>query len=269
MIPDPAQLPPVFIQRGGDPTVVRDELMYALTQYITRQPRSQQVAIGPSEIGHPCARRIGYKLLNQPEINPHIGWKAFIGTCFHDAGGEAALTAENADTGTQRYLTETTLRVGDLAGQPIYGHSDVYDRTTAGNIDWKLVGTTQLRDYRANGPGEQYRAQAHLYGRGWQLAGFPIDWVGIFFLPRADELHQAYWWHEPYNEQVALAALQRLEGIHLTTQILGAAGLAKLPTADAYCHRCPWFKYGSTDVDQGCPGDPNRVTSSTPALTFT
>lgn len=259
---DLSTLPPVWVQRGADPNEVREELMYAITAHINRHPRSQQTAIGPSEIGHPCARRIGYKLLDVPELNHTVSWKPTIGTAVH-SWLESALEAENAETRSTRFLAEHTVYVGDLGGQPIFGHCDVYDRTTAGVIDWKVVGTTQLRDYKANGPGQQYRTQAHLYGRGWMLRGFPVDWVGVFFLPRADELERAVWWAEPYNEQIALDALQRVNGIHLATRALGTKALANLPTADAYCYRCPWFKSNSPDPAQACPGDPNRETRST------
>ena len=85
----------------------------------------------------------------------------------------------------------------------------------------------------------------------------------IAFLPRNSELRDAYLWSEPYDEQVALDALQRAEGIHLTTQALGPAGLNVLPTADAYCTRCPWFSRNAAaapgtprDASTSCPGHP-------------
>ncbi len=40
------------------------------------------------------------------------------------------------------------------------------------------------------------------------------------------------------------------------TLALGAAALAQLPTADAYCHMCSYFLAGSKDPAIGCPGDP-------------
>lgn len=247
----------VQVQRDVDPSYVRDELLWAIKEAIAAHPRSQQVAIGPSEIGDPCARRIGYKMLNHAELNEQVNWPATIGTAGH-AWLEPAMEAQNRWLGVRRFLMEETVYVGDVAGQPIFGHCDLRDQATAGVVDWKFVGATPLRNYKANGPGRQYRAQAHLYGRGWALRGDPVDWVGIMFLPRSGELDDAVWWHEPYDEQIALDALQRATGIHLATQTLGIAALDALPTADAYCHKCPYYKAGSKDLSEGCPGDPHR-----------
>lgn len=258
-----------FVQRGGDPEFVGDELLYAIKAHIARHPRSQQVEIGPSEIGHPCARRIGYKLLDHPTANNTVDWKPTIGVAVH-AWLEQAIAAENDDLGVDRYLTENTLYVGTINGRPVFGHYDVYDRTTAGVIDWKVVGPTQLKSYRANGPGEQYRVQGHTYGKGWRLRGFPVDWVGIMFLPRNGELDEAVFWHEPYDESIVDAAFKRAEGIDLAVKAAGVKALEKLGTADAYCTRCPWFKNKSTDLSQGCPGDPGLQLPAPdqPALTL-
>src|SRR5262245_59886330 len=107
-----AELAAPHIDRGHDPTQVRDELLYAITTAIANHPRSQQTASGPSEIGHPCQRRIGYILLGLPEVNadPAMAWKPTIGTAVH-AWLEQALHAENADTGTHRYQVEQTVLV--------------------------------------------------------------------------------------------------------------------------------------------------------------
>jgi hypothetical protein len=78
----------------------------------------------------------------------------------------------------------------------------------------------------------------------------------IAFLPRNEPLSESVFWHEPYDEQVALDATQRANGIRLTVDALGAAGLPHLATADAYCSRCPFFRSGSTDLATGCPGHP-------------
>src|SRR6202007_2411815 len=94
-------------------------------------------------------------------------------------------------------------------------------RVTGTVVDWKSVGPTQLTKYKAKGPGGQYRAQAHLYGRGWARRGQDVRHVAVMFLPRNGELREAYFWSEPYDEQVAIQALQRLEGIPLTARALG------------------------------------------------
>lgn len=240
-----------------DPAFVADELRWIIEDAIEQHPRSQQAALGPSEIGDPCARRLGYKLLAVESTNHQVAWKQTVGTAVH-TWLENALRRFNA-TWADRWLVEETLYVGNFAGRPLFGHGDVYDRASFGVWDWKLPGTYPLRNYKANGPGEQYRQQGHLYGRGWQLRGMRVDYVGIAFLPRADDWEKAVFWHEPYDEQIALDALARAEGINTTTQTLGAAALDVLPPADAYCHRCPWFKPRSESLTEGCPGAPSRA----------
>lgn len=269
----PERLPVHLEQRGGDPALLGKELLHIIEDAIANQPRSLQKIIGPSEIGHPCARRIGYKLLGAPDLNPNQGvpWKPFIGTAVHSQNEgifDHWNLAHAGDAGMERFLMEHRVNVGEIGGQAIWGSSDLYDRVTCTVVDWKIVGPAPLKNYRSKGPGDQYRSQAHLYGRGFERAGLPVDHVMIVFLPRNDELHKTYVWHEPYDEQIALQALARANGINDITRVLGQAALAALPTADAYCLRCPFYKANSTDLTQGCPGHPGAKTDAQPALTF-
>jgi hypothetical protein len=252
-------LPANFTQPGG--TAFPDEYLYAISQAITNHPRSLQRSIGPSEIGTPCSRRIGYKLLNHPEQEKPPNWLATIGTGAH-MWLESAFDGYNLEhapllDGQERFYIETKVSVGEANGVEVKGCCDLYDRVTHTVVDHKTVGPTQLVKYKRHGPGEQYRIQAHLYGRGWQRAGLPVSTVMIAFLPRNSPLADAYIWHEPYDEQVALDGLQRLAGISLVTEALGDDALPLLPTADAWCPHCPFFKAGSTDLKGGCPGDPS------------
>jgi hypothetical protein len=265
-------LPAHLSMRGGDPKQTAEHLLHLITGAISNHPRSLQQRVGPSELGHPCARRLGYKFLGKAErAGTPPNWKATVGTALH-TWLESTLDAANLDyeqrtrSGHERFWLEQRVTVGQVGGVDIDGSCDVYDRATATVIDWKTCGPTQLTKYRRLGPGPQYRAQAHLYGRGWRARGVPVDTVMIVFLPRNGELAEAYTWHEPYNESVALAALQRADGIALTVAALGTDGLAVLPTADAFCHLCPYHVPASTDLARGCPGDasrPERVDSTT------
>jgi hypothetical protein len=257
-------LPAHLDQRGLHPDHTAEHLLTLIRTAITEHPRSQQTLIGPSELGHPCARRIGYKLLGQPEREGEPNWKATVGTALH-SWLEQVLDGANIDyeqrtkSGEERFYTEQRVTVGQVNGVDIDGSCDVYDRATATVIDWKSVGPTQLTKYKRFGPGTQYRAQAHLYGRGWQAKGLPVDTVMIVFLPRNGELAETYVWHENYDEQVALNALQRASGIALAAKALGPTVLEQLPTADAFCHMCPYYKAQSHDLSLGCPGDPGST----------
>lgn len=251
-------LPPNLLALGGDPDTVMSEYLEVIGRTISAHPRSLQKRIGPSEVGQACARRLGYKLLDHPEREQKPNWKATIGTATH-SWLEHAFQAENArwvrSGGVERWVTETRVTVGatKTLGK-ITGSCDLYDRVTGTVLDHKVVGPAQLRHYKAEGPSEQYHVQAHLYGRGIHLKGLPVETAGICFLPRNGELRDAYLWHEPWDEQIALRGLERLEGIAATCNMLGDTALAMLPTADVWCINCPFYKAGSTDPAQGCPG---------------
>ena len=256
------RLPDQMLRLGADGRQLAGEYMAIVKRAIDDHPRSQQVEIGPSEIGSPCPRRIAYKLLGAPERDLDA-WRATVGTAVH-AWLETAFDADNLDgaadlDGYERWYIEETVTVGEVLGVPIMGHCDLYDRLTATVIDHKTVGPEQLKKYKRSGPGEQYRQQAHLYGRGWHLRGLPVDRVAIAFLPRNGVLTDAYWWSEPWDEQVALDALKRLEGIQLAVNLLGPATPAAMSTADAYCTFCPFLRTESKDLTQGCPGHPGAV----------
>lgn len=243
--------------RGSDPGYLVDEYLWHVKNAITNHPRSLQKAIGPSELGHSCERRIGYRLLGAPTFNtqPDVPWLPTIGTATH-SWLEGVFAAPVA---CGRFLVEQRVTVGTVGGTEITGKVDLYDRATATVIDHKITGTSTLKSYRSRGPGQQYRSQTHCYGRGLIAEGLPVDRVMIAFLPRNDELKAAHFWSEPYDEQVALDALARAERIAAATSIAGPAALRGLPTADAYCHRCQFFNARATDpAIDGCLGDPNR-----------
>lgn len=259
----PSTLPPKLMQRGGNPTVLGRELLGIIGDAIANQPRSLQRKIGPSEIGHPCPRRLGYKLLGAPDFNTRQGvpWKPFIGTCVHTELGNIfdrnnlAYSAQVSPGDERWYVEHKVGSVGQVGPDEIDGSCDLYDRVTCTVIDWKIVGPAPLKSYRASGPGMQYHSQAHLYGRGWHRHwGLPVDTVMIAFLPRNDELDKAHIWWEPYDERVALDALARVNAIHTATTALGIDAIKQLPTADAYCYRCPYYNPDSSGPRHGCPG---------------
>jgi hypothetical protein len=262
-------LPAHLNQRGQDPAHTAEHLLHLVEDAIRNHPRSQQKTIGPSEIGHPCARRVGYKMLGKGERPSEVNWKATVGTALH-SWLEAMIDAANMNyelrtrSGQERFYTEQRVTVGDILGVPIEGSCDLYDRATATVVDWKSVGPTQLTKYKRLGPGPQYRTQAHLYGRGWRARGLPVDYVMVVFFPRNGELAETYTWWERYDEQVAVDALERATGIALATKALGTGALGHLATADAFCHKCPYFLANSTVLEVGCPGHAERRTRRDP-----
>lgn len=248
-----------MIATGSDPAsqLLAERLGQLIIDTAHRSPRSTQTNIGPSEIGDPCERRLSYKSLDWPHAaSDHDPIASVIGTGFH-SWMEEAFTARNT---ADRYKVEekVTVREGYGPAAPIRGSSDLYDRTTGTNYDWKLVGTSSLDKYRRKGPGDQYRIQAHLYGLGQENAGEHPTRVAIVFVARYHEL-RIHVWSEPYDRQVALDALARLDRIRQRLLDLDPEQhpeqWAEIPTSpDAKCRFCPWLKPGSADLATGCPG---------------
>lgn len=245
-----------------NPEILATELFQMISDEITNQPRSQQKRIGPSELGVPCDRRIAYRLSGIDAINDRgPAWKPYVGTAVHEqmanmmARAEVKRITANPDAGT-RWHVEEKLTVGEIGGTSITGSCDLFDAANGAVWDWKFTTRNQIREnYRPQGPGQQYRVQAHLYGRGWERAAYEVRTVGVIFLTRDGELTDRHVWWEPYDRQIALDALDRANKIANALDALGPAfTLDTLPTADAHCRFCPWYRAGSSELVTGCPG---------------
>lgn len=186
------------------------DLLAVLEHAITHSDRTLQTTLGPSEIGTDCDRCLIHMLAGTP-TDEGAPWLPTIGNAVHD-WAEMAVVKHLMTTGTDRYIPEGKVAVGQLRGVDITGHSDVLDVHTGTVVDYKVTGTTTLKKVkRAKGhPGLTYSRQANLYGRGWALAGFDVRSVAVWFLPRNGfRISDGHVWQEPYDEQVALDALDR------------------------------------------------------------
>lgn len=242
-------------------SITHDDLEKAVCDGITNHPRSLQQAIGPSELGTPCTRKLGFKLAGTPQVrqrNPLRQWRPTVGTAVH-AWLEQAVVAYNESHSSTRFLVESTLSVGDVDGTEIHGHCDLFDLLTATVVDWKIVGPTSLKAAR-KGPKPTYRAQAHLYGRGWERKGYHVKHVAVYWLPSAGDLSEGVWWSEPYDESLALAVLSRASAIAQAIRLVGADSvLGSLETVDDYCTSCEWFSPRGNGVTScGGPGADRR-----------
>jgi hypothetical protein len=249
---------------------IATEVVETVRHAAANAPRSLQTQVGPSQLGTPCTRRLGYSILDWPakpnsDTDP---WTSVIGTAVH-AWMAAAYEQKNADEmawvpeyygaqneqlGRERYLVEQRVY---LPGG-ITGSCDLFDRDIGAVIDWKNTSPAQIRDYRRAGPGDQYRTQIHLYGLGMQLAGEQVRDVAIVFLPRGGRVDCLHVWAEPYNPAVAISALKRHQTVREFLWTLdpeqNPGRWAWLPTADAHCNWCPFHLPSSADLSQGCPG---------------
>jgi hypothetical protein len=217
--------------------------------------RSLQRAPGPSEIGDPCLRRLAYKLVGPAPTNTTIDpLPSTDGTAFHEWVAPA-VTRYNTQHGRIRFISEQ--RVEIRTG--LRGTLDVYDADTRTVIDWKRPGATNFKKYKADGPGEQYRQQVHLYGMGLTRLELPVERVAIAFLPRGGLLSGLHLWQEPYDPGTAQAALDRYDQLLCVIHDLDLESHPEnwplIPKTPAHCAWCPWWSANSTDVSTGCPGE--------------
>jgi hypothetical protein len=234
-------------------------------------PRSLQQAMGPSEAGEPCTRRLAYKMLHMPHAAAErdVPWAAIQGTAVH-AWMADVFRGENKRLGRERYLVEHRVRPAsdeDLRTltlpSDLSGSCDLFDRDTGTVTDWKLTSPTRLKEYVRHGPGDLYRIQGHLYGRGMASAGEDVRHVSVVFLPRTASLASMHTWSEPYDPAVAESALRRLAGIRDALFALDPEkfpGMWELfPASPQTCRFCPWLKPGSRYLAAGCPGHPDAA----------
>lgn len=266
------RLDPFLIEHDGDGlhanckapiAPILPRLAGILERHQAGMSRSRQRAIGPSQVGDPCDRALGYRLHGVPMVRDEgLKWAPLLGTWAH-AGIAEALAQENELLGRERYLIERRVEISPptLPG----GQVDAYDTDTDEVIDWKLIGKTSMTDKRRHGPGDVYRVQAHLYGLGWANAGMTPRGVRIVFLPKwSVTVMDGFEWTEAYRPDVAHDAIRRLARVdHLGTVLAvqkEPRNWALLPSAPGDgCTYCPWRRQGGPADDTGCPGNTDQI----------
>lgn len=293
----PPKLTPGYVdtlKRQFDEDATPADLIRSITgvieHHISNRPRSLQKAIGPSEIGGECGRKIAYKLAGAPIVNPASqvpSWRTQVGVAVHD------MLAGVMD-GYDRFTTEQRVTVGSDGDDDVSGSGDLYDAITATVLDWKIVGPATLKRvkakvqtcYRAScqtqnqdceqcamkvhkyhcehcgkprGASEKYEVQGDAYGIGYASVGLPVRWIVIAFLPAAGDLQDAYFHvkrFDPANAERAIARLAGTKTLINTLPLEVVAGLT--PTADEFCARCEWFDVNASSLGVGCPGHSGR-----------
>lgn len=252
-----------------DPNVeLCEDLKGVLRRKWKQHPRSQQKAIGPSEVGHPCPRKLAATLLQFPRINPEFDpLPAWLGTAGH-AKWEEAVEHDNAEiikaffnrgddpaprctflgdgrpegtpTAVGRWLSERRVQIrSDLSGT-----CDLFDTWTGTVIDLKFPGASRMTKYKKDGPSPEYRIQAHAYGRGYRNEGFEVNRVGIWFIPRGGMLASSFVWSEPYNDEIVSEMLDKLDNIAIVLDEMQIEQhperLSMVPKVAHDCMFCPF-----------------------------
>lgn len=226
------------------------ELRSVLIAYEHQRPRSRQVALGPSEIGTPCAQQIARKLIAGPQAPAQEpAWAPFQGTAVHNSMNDV-IAFWNALEGRERWLPMRRLTIAP----GLEGDGDAYDTDHETVVDWKHVGITALKELRSKGTvSQEYRVQTHLYGRGYALLGRPVKAVRVVLLARSWKFDDSEEWTEPYDEALALEAIERYEKIKAYIEA-GGDVLGVRATPSSKCWWCPFRQPGGPADANGCPG---------------
>ena len=234
---------------------IKDDLINIVRWAQNNSHRSKQVELGCSEVGHPCTRRLGYKIAGIPEVNTWTDpWPAVVGTSIH-AWMEQAVNDYQQVHGVKQWLTELEVLPNPL----VMGHTDLFDLDRHTVLDWKFPSPDNLKKMRQDGPSLQYMTQVQLYGLGHVNAGRQVERVGIVALGRQGWLKDMYVHTVLFDESFARQAIQRIYDLGdrlIALDVLNdPKGWKEIDSKpDRLCTYCPWFRSGITVDDKGCAG---------------
>jgi hypothetical protein len=199
--------------------------------------RSQQTAIGPSAIGG-CHRRLWHDIAQTEPTNVGDKLGAILGTFIH-TGIEDAIRRE--DPFGVQYELEIAV---EADGVP--GHVDCYDKINHTVIDWKTIKKGSGRYFGASN--RQQIWQIHLYGYLLTQNGYTVKDVALVGIPRDGKMSDILVYAAPYDEAIALDALDHLA----KTREMVAQQLQPRPEKPlAFCADfCPYY---DPTGEEGCP----------------
>lgn len=233
---------------------VKQELTEMVNWWARNYPRNKQITVGPSDLGTPCDRELGYRLAGIPPVQYSDPLPSIVGTATHAWMAEAVEKFEK-EHGFKRYSVE--MRVSPH--RVISGSTDLYGHERQLVLDWKFPGPDAFRDMRKQGFSARYRTQLNLYGLGHVRAGRPVRHVGIAAMSRSGSLRDLWVKIEPYDEQVALDAIDRMfriGNIIDEARILDEPSRWSMidPTPSRLCGYCRMYRTGGPADGTGCPG---------------
>lgn len=234
---------------------IKDDLINVVNWSSKNARRSLQVALGCSEVGQDCTRRLAYKMAGIPEVNVGTDpWPAVVGTSIHSYMEKAINDYQGVHSMAQ-WLTELTVVPSPL----VRGHSDLLDVKRNLVLDWKFPSADNIRAMRKEGPSAQYVTQVQLYGLGHVMSGRTIERVGIVALGRQGWLKDMYVWTTVFDQQSAEASLQRVYDLGnkmIEVDIMNHPDLwSDIPaTPSRLCSYCPYYRRGIVTDNKGCSG---------------
>jgi len=193
-----------------------------------------QTEVGPSEIGG-CKRKVWYRLNAQPHTNENQSkLAAIMGTAIH-AAIEEAIGALDPDA--KEYLVETEVAYGDMKA-----HVDLFVPSTGAVIDWKTSKIKNLGYF----PSTQQRWQVQLYGYLLSKNGYEVKTVNLVAIARDGSEKDIKVHTEPYDESMALTALNWLASVKASTV------LPEPEKDQSFCK--DYCQYYDATEEMGCGG---------------
>ena len=212
----------------------KELLLHVLHAKDASRDRSMQTEVGPSELGG-CKRKVWYRLNAQPHTNDNQSkLAAIMGTAIH-AAIEEAIGA--IDPEGKEYLVETEVSFGDMKA-----HVDLFVPSTGAVIDWKTSKVKNLSYF----PSKQQRWQVQVYGYLLAKNGYAVKTVNLVAIARDGAEKDVKVHSEPYDESVALEALNWLAAVKASTTL-------PEPEKDAsFCK--DYCQYYDATEQMGCGG---------------
>jgi CRISPR/Cas system-associated exonuclease Cas4 (RecB family) len=196
--------------------------------------RSTQTQVGPSEIGG-CRRKVWYRLNAQPHTNEDQSkLAAIMGTAIHSAIEEAI---GHLDPDGKDYLVEAAVEHGDMKA-----HVDLFIPSTGAVIDWKTSKVKNLSYF----PSKQQRWQVQIYGYLLSKNGHTVNTVNLVAIARDGAEKDVKVHSEPYDEAVALEALEWL------TQVKAMTTAPEPEKDESFCKL--YCQYYDASGQMGCVG---------------
>lgn len=205
------------------------------------EPRSLQTAIGPSEVGVECDRRLAYKAAGTANVNFPDPLRAMSGSGMHEV---LAGYFRRLDGGSGRYLVEQKVTYRGLSGSV-----DLYDRRRKVLVDWKSPLKAKVRKVPTDGPSHNYVTQVHIYGAGLLAAGEEVEHVALAYVPPDGTLNDMRLWSQRLNIALADKAIDRWESIRDNPDPASTTA-----TPSRLCGWCPFYRPNSTNLNVACSG---------------
>jgi hypothetical protein len=235
---------------------VKAEMMTMVRMYEEFMPRKMQLALGPSDLGIECDRRLAYKIAGITGYNTGDPWAAFVGSSIHTRI-EAVIKKYAERTGSTWLIEQMVQVTSEIRGRADLVHDDLV-------IDIKSASPDVMKKLPDSGPRASYLPQIHAYAYGLNKAGHKINRVAFVFVPRHGRLDDMYVWADEYRPEIVEKALHRVYRFARRLDELDITNHPQLwetvPATPDYlwCQYCPLFNkaMGANDPadDKGCAG---------------